>query len=1035
VSELPTGTVTFLFTDIEGSTALLKRLGRDGYESVLAEHARIVRATVDTHHGQVVDTQGDSFFAAFRAARDAVAAAADIQRELAGHDWHDGVEVKVRMGLHSGEPKASGERYVGIGVHRAARVGSAGHGGQVLLSDTTRALVEDDLPEGVSLRDLGRVRLKDIDRPEHVYQLVIDGLSSAFPKLKTAEAPPPHRRRGLLAGALAGVIAAAVAVPVFALGSGSGGTGSALKANVAADSVGIFDSGRGKFVSQAAVKSAPGAVAAASDGSVWVTHPDVNSVSRVDPKLDAETQTITVGNDPSAVTVGGRFVWVANSFDGTVSKIDPNTNGGSGGVVDKISVGNGPTGLAFGDGRLWVANSTDRTVMEFDPDSDKRLRTVPVAGGADAIAYGLGSVWVASGSGNSVTRIDPSSGTPLSPIGVGNDPGSITTGAGAAWVADSLDGTVYRIDPSSSVPSVIALGGSPTTITAGDAAIWVADQRAGTLFRIDPSKRAVVQTVTLAGRNRPQGLAVAGTRLFATIGPSALAHRGGTLTILSAPFVDALHASTGYDFNNWPIGSETNDGLVSYKQVGGSDGAHLVPDLATAIPLPTDGGKTYTFQVRTGIHYSNGALVQPADFRRAIERSLALGAGGFYQGIVGADACVKHPNRCDLWHGIVTTAHTVTFHLTAPDADFPAKLNLSPGYVVPANTPLKAKLPFPATGPYMIQRYNAKRGAIFVRNPRFHQWSADAQPDGYPDRIVFKFTNLSLSQSVRAVEQNRADYVDLFGVGASMLVGLRQGGHGSGLHFGPGANTQYFFLNTRKSPFDNIKVRRAINYAVDRNRMAALEGPTDVFQPTCQVLPPNFNGYVRYCPYQHNLAKAEQLVADSGTRGEKITVWVPRWSNKDASGAYLVSVLRTLGYKAGLKAIGQDSFPGLQTYFSAITKSPPEVQVGWNGWISDFLAPSDFFPLLLNCGGYSGFNNAGFCNPQIDREIAQAQSLQPGDPQAAADLWTKIDHQVVDQAPWVFESNRRNVAFVARRVGNVEYNPWYGFLLDQLWVR
>jgi hypothetical protein len=112
-SELPSGTVTFVFTDIEGSTALLKRLGRDGYERVLSEQAGVVRTAVDAHGGQVVDTQGDSFFAAFRAARDAVAAAADIQRELAGHEWPEGVEVKVRMGLHSGEPKASGERYVG----------------------------------------------------------------------------------------------------------------------------------------------------------------------------------------------------------------------------------------------------------------------------------------------------------------------------------------------------------------------------------------------------------------------------------------------------------------------------------------------------------------------------------------------------------------------------------------------------------------------------------------------------------------------------------------------------------------------------------------------------------------------------------------------------------------------------------------------------------------------------------------------------------------------------------------------------------
>src|SRR5882762_7064880 len=148
---LPTGTVTFLFTDIEGSTGVLKRLGRDRYEDLLAEQARILRAAFAAHGGVVVDTQGDSFFAAFGAARDAVAAAAVAQRDLAACDWPNGTEVKVRMGLHSGEPKAGGERYVGIGVHRAARVGAAAHGGQVLLSDASRGLVEDDLPEGLSL--------------------------------------------------------------------------------------------------------------------------------------------------------------------------------------------------------------------------------------------------------------------------------------------------------------------------------------------------------------------------------------------------------------------------------------------------------------------------------------------------------------------------------------------------------------------------------------------------------------------------------------------------------------------------------------------------------------------------------------------------------------------------------------------------------------------------------------------------------------------------------------------------------------------
>src|SRR4029453_13512472 len=141
--EVPTGTVTFLFTDIEGSTQLLKQLAGD-YGEMLAEHQRILRAAFEGHGGWEVDTQGDSFFVAFRRAKDAVAAAVAAQRDLATHPWPHGVELLVRMGLHTGEPQVGEQRYVGIGVHKAARIGAAGHGGQVLLSSTTRELTEDN---------------------------------------------------------------------------------------------------------------------------------------------------------------------------------------------------------------------------------------------------------------------------------------------------------------------------------------------------------------------------------------------------------------------------------------------------------------------------------------------------------------------------------------------------------------------------------------------------------------------------------------------------------------------------------------------------------------------------------------------------------------------------------------------------------------------------------------------------------------------------------------------------------------------------
>jgi class 3 adenylate cyclase/tetratricopeptide (TPR) repeat protein len=197
---LPTGTVTFLFTDIEGSTQLLHRLG-ETYATILTDHQRLLRQAWADHGGVEVDTAGDGFFVAFPTAPAAVAAAAAATRALAEHAWPDGTSLRVRMGLHTGSPQVVGERYVGLDVHRAARIAAAGHGGQILLSPTTRELVMHFLPDGVTLQDLGTYQLKDFPEPAPIFQLVLPGLPDTFPRLKTLDRPPhdlPPRAPGFV---------------------------------------------------------------------------------------------------------------------------------------------------------------------------------------------------------------------------------------------------------------------------------------------------------------------------------------------------------------------------------------------------------------------------------------------------------------------------------------------------------------------------------------------------------------------------------------------------------------------------------------------------------------------------------------------------------------------------------------------------------------------------------------------------------------------------------------------------------------------
>jgi YVTN family beta-propeller protein len=858
---------------------------------------------------------------------------------------------------------------------------------------------------------------------------------------------PSRKRRAVLLTALTGAIAAVAVVTLVVFGQG--GRGGRAAVSPAGDSLGVVDARSGRLVAATGVGATPAAVAA-GDGAYWVTNADGHSVSRIDPGTTAVVDTIPVGNGPTGIAFGDGAVWVVNSLDGTVSRIDPRTNT----VVQAIGVGDEPLGIVYAAGSVWVANTGDGTITRIDPKSDTPTK-LPVA--ATELAFGAGTLWASERAAGEVVRIDPTTGKQVfAPIHVGNGPTGIAFGGDAAWVANSLDGTVFRIDPeTNSVTEAVATGDGPDAVAVDARGIWVSNQFDGKVVRIDPGRNQVAQRVSVGGR--PSGLAISGDAVLVAVRHTGAGHRGGTLVVRAdrPSIIDSIDfALTGATYT-FPFLRMTGDGLVALNQVSGLAGAQPVPDLATSLPSPTDGGHTYTFLLRPGIRYSTGRPVQATDFRSTFERDYALGSlVGYnnvndYNEIVGGAQCRKRPKRCDLSRGIVAddAAHTVTFHLVRPDPDFLYKLAFPAAYVLPSGTPRRpaGTHPLPATGPYMIASYRPRSLLRFVRNPYFHEWNRAAQPAGYPDRIDIRIGGTS-DEAIRDVVDGKADILWLAEPWTPLQLSRLELRYRSQLHSNPRPNVQALFLNTRVPPFDRLDARKAVNFAVDRAAATNAWGGPETAQRTCQILPPNFPGYRPYCPYTAgsttsgkwtapDLTKARALVARSGTHGMKVTLWAWSLANGGRPRGKLggfnqvaMKALLSLGYRVAVKPVG-----GFDRYWNAVGDPRNRAQIGFDGNEGNYPSPATFLVSLFSC---PASDSSQFCNPGIDRQMRRAEAEQQSDPTGSRAIWQRVDREITDASPWVPLMATKDVNFLSKRVGNYQFSPdGMGLLIDQLWVR
>jgi peptide/nickel transport system substrate-binding protein len=544
------------------------------------------------------------------------------------------------------------------------------------------------------------------------------------------------------------------------------------------------------------------------------------------------------------------------------------------------------------------------------------------------------------------------------------------------------------------------------------------------------------------------GIAMAGLAWLAPVSDAAAAEgkMGGTLKLLANAAAGTIDPHINYTLQYFQLNYLLYDGLVTFHKTSGKAGFEVVADLAEKLPDVQDGGKKYVFTLRKGIKFADGSDLTTADVVASFQRIFKISgptAGTLYNGIVGADKCIATPATCTLEGGVVAdeAASTVTINLIEPDPDFLQKISIPHAAILPAEAPLKdvGTDPIPGTGPYMIASYDPNSLLKMVRSPHFKEWNKEAQPAGYPDEIHYSF-GLTDEAAVTAVQNGQADWMfDPPPADRLPELGTKFAKQVS-VH--PLTAMWYAPMNTNLAPFNDVRVRQAVNFAIDRSALVKLFGGPNLAQPACQILPPDFPSHAAYCPYTANpgtkwskpdLAKAKALVTASGTAGQEVTIITEDTEVSKSIGIYLQGVLNELGYKTSVKPISQN------IQFTYIQNTNNKVQISVSQWFQDYPRPSNFLQVLFSCASFkpgsdASVNIAGFCDKAIDQKMFDAQATTIADPVKGAQMWTDIDKAVTDAAPVAVLFTPKRIDLVSKRLKNFTFSPQFYWIVSQSWV-
>ena len=670
--------------------------------------------------------------------------------------------------------------------------------------------------------------------------------------------------------------------------------------------------------------------------------------------------------------------------------------------MGKTNVGNSPAGVAVSGTDVWVADDVDNTVSRISTRGAPTVtRAISVGPGARGIAVGEGAVWVAQSQTDQVARIDPQT---------------------------------------EAVTDTIEVGGRPTGIAAGDGAVWVANSVSGTLSRIDPDSRDVDLTVELG--QSPQDVAIADGRVWATLNekvtppPASGDDDGGTMRVLLGddPNLEPASAST----SDPARGYLTCAGLYSYADAPSPAGSTLEPEVAAGPPEISDGGRTYRFHIRPGYAFSppSDEPVTAASFEREIQRVLSPEIGAFashtIQDIVGAKAYARDPNGG--LAGVSADGDELVIRLTRPVPDFLARISGPAFCAVPADTPtvLRGSSVIPSAGPYYVAEYVPGQRVVLRRNPNYGG-SRAAELAEIDYEIGFP-----AEEAIGEVEDGDADlYSDPLGSAIApddvrrldRLYGTQSEEAAAGrqrLFIGPQLTIHYLLIDSSRPPFDDPRVRRAINHAVDRRALAREPFPGTTGRPTDQILPPGLPGFADAAIYPlggPDLERARELAGPLDADAVLLTCDLPPCLEL---GETVRANLAPLGIDVEVRL-----FP-IPEMFERINSGEP-LDLALYNWLADYPDPVNFVNGQFEGGPIRQRVDGAFAGNDLDRRMSEAAAVS-GD--ARYEAYADLDHDLMaEAAPIVPYASGTNVSFFSERIGCQVEHPIYGIDLGRLCIR